>query len=129
MIILNILFYRFLQLNIYRSLYWAIMFISIIQLILLMPTIIILLRINYGCEIIESADLTIKIVLFAFCLVFLALNFGYYSPNRTRKLREKFSKQSSMNNKLKTMLAILGCFIVLIFSDDFWKLFFTIPQC
>ena len=129
MVVLNILFYRFLQLNVYRSLYWAIMFISIIQFALLLPTAIILLRINYGCEIIESADSKIKIALFALCLIFLALNFGYYSSKRTRKLRVNFSKQSKLQVRSKTILAILGCIAVLFFSDDFWGLFFTIPQC
>lgn len=129
MVILNILFYRFLQLNVYRSLYWAIMYISIVQLILLLPTAIILLRINYGCEIMESTDSTIKVVLFVLCLIFLALNFGYYSSRRTRKLRENFSKQSKKQLWIKTILTILGCFAVLFFSDDFWSLFFPIPQC
>ena len=129
MVVLNILFYKLLQLNVYRPLYWAIIFISIIQLALLLPTAKILLRINYGCEIIASADTAIKTALFVFCLIFLILNFGYYSSKRTRRLRENFSKQSKKQIWLKTIFAILGCFAVLFFSDDFWSLFFIIPQC
>lgn len=129
MVLFNVLFYRFLQLKIYRSLYWAIMFTSIIQFIILLPTVIILLRVNYGCRIMESSDSTIKITLSIFCVVFLALNFKYYSSSRSRKLREHFSQQSKSKVWLKTILAILGCFSVLFFSDNFWSLFFDIPQC
>ncbi len=127
--ILNILFYKVMKFKIYRSIYWAIMLISIIQLIIFLPSIIILLRFFFGCEGIELKDLSIKIGLTIFCFLLLGLNFLYYSPSRIRNLQHRYSNLSKWQVLQKTCVSILICLAILVFSDDILSLFIDIPKC
>ena len=127
--VLDILFYQFLQLKIHRSVYWAIIFMTIVQIVMLLPSAIILFRVNYGCAGIQQTDALIKTALIVFSILFLALNFGYYSLSRIRKLRERFFGRSSSMVWIKTLLAVLLFVSFLIFSDDFLRIFIGIPEC
>ncbi len=127
--VMDVLFYHFLQLKIYRSLYWSVMFLIIIQLIMLLPLAIILLRVNYGCEGLEKMDSSIKGIIAIFCIAFLGLNFRYYSSSRVRKLRQKFANQSKSLIWIKTVLATLLFLTSIILSDDILGMFMEIPEC
>jgi threonine/homoserine/homoserine lactone efflux protein len=96
---------------------------------MLLPLAIILLRVNYGCAGIEQTDASIKTILIVFSILFLALNFRYYSSSRTRRLRERFSEKPSIIVWIKTLFAVLLIISFLVFTDDFLRIFMVIPEC
>jgi hypothetical protein len=127
MAIFNYIFYRFLQTNIHKPIYWAKIFVPVIEILIFLPASLTLVKYSYGCSVIsEKAIGMIGILLWL--LVWL-VNSYYYSPSRIRKIIKKYSEDSRLMGNIKLLIICLLLISVFMLADDLIKLFIEMPDC
>jgi len=125
----NYLFYRFLQVRIHKPTYWAKIFVPIIEVLVLLPAALTLSKFFFGCYNQQVNDGTIKIFLSVFALLVWGANSLYYSPDRIRKINEKYSSESRLQGNLKLILICLLLFFIFWFGSAAIRMVVRIPAC
>lgn len=126
---IDYLFYRLSRMKIHKPAYWAKIFVPVLVGVAFLPACLTLLKYFWGCYDRESNDGTIKFVVLAIAVVLMMITSFYYSPNRIRKLNEKYSAESGSWRNLKLIfsgLLLAGIFLV---GSAAVRYFVRIPEC
>ena len=126
---INYLFYRFSQINIHRPTYWARIFVPVLVILAFMPLILTLSKYYFGCYDIQSDDGTIKIILSAIViLVWMTISF-YYSPQRIKRITERYSGESKTWGNMKLLFVSFLLVSLFWFGSTLIRHLVEIPDC
>lgn len=94
-----------------------------------MPIVLTLCKYFFGCYDSKANDGTIKIILSAVVLLVWMVNSFYYSPNRIKKINDKYSNDSKRWGNLKLIFACLILLGIFMFGSTVVRYFINIPEC
>lgn len=127
--VINYLFYRFSQIKIHKPTYWAKIFVPVVVVGVFMPVTLTLSKYFFGCYDSKGNDGAIKIVLSAVVLLVWVINSFYYSPQRIKKINDKYSNESKLWGNLKLALVCLILLGIFMFGSTAVRFFVQIPNC
>src|SRR5687767_5767477 len=122
MMLFDYLFIKLLTIKIYERVYWAKIFITCIEIIALEPTINAISKFYFGCK-------SPEISFYVLALLLLFFNSIYYSPDRIKKLKERYREESFSKRNIKFLLIAASLTMIFVFLDELVKLFIEIPNC
>ena len=126
---INYLFYRFSQVKIHRPTYWARIFVPVLVILAFMSVILTLSKYYFRCYDIQANDGTIKIVLSAIVIVtWMAVSF-YYSPQRIKRITDRYSGESKVWGNIKLLFISLLLVLVFWFGSTVIRHLIEIPNC
>ena len=126
---INYLFYRLSRIRIHKSTYWAKIFVTILIALAFFPSCLTLLKYFWGCYDYRSNRVLINFLILGVAFVVMALINFYYSPNRVKKLNEKYSRELNRRGNIKLILISALLVIVFMLGSKIIRYFVQIPEC
>lgn len=125
---INFLFYRFSQLKIHKPSYWAKIFVCIIIAMAFLPAFLTLSK-YFGCYDQKANDGTIKLIILGVGIVSTMISNFYFSPQRIKKINDKYSSESKLWGNLKLAFVCLILLGIFILGSTVVRYFIQIPDC
>lgn len=128
---MNYLFFKLTNLRIFRSTYWARIFIVIFQGILLLPVYILLLKAYLGCDDFNALNHngTLKWLYALIALVLLLINYFYYNLDRIKRIDREYRNYKGLRSYVRLSLIILLFILWMLKAGDLIRLFVEVPSC
>jgi len=126
---INYLFYRFSKMKIHKPTYWAKIFVPVIEVAVFMPAVLTLSKYFFGCYDSNTNDGTIKIILSVVVVLVWAGNSFYYSPQRIKKINDRYSSESKVWGNLKLILICMLLLVIFMLGSTTIRYFMQIPEC
>jgi hypothetical protein len=125
---INYLFYRFSRIKIHRPTYWAKIIVCVIITMAFLPAFLTLSK-YFGCYDQKANDGTIKLFILGVGIVVTMISNFYYSPQRIKKINNKYSSESKLLGNLKFAFVCLIFLGIFIFGSTVVRCFIQIPDC
>jgi len=94
-----------------------------------MPVALTLSKYFFGCYDSEGNDGAIKIILSAVVLLVWVVNSFYYSPQRIKKINDKYSSESKLWGNLKLTFVCLILLGIFLCGSTVVSYFIQLPDC
>lgn len=128
---MNYLFYKFTNLKIHRSIYWAKIFTAILQGVVLLPVYLIMTKVIIGC--IEFSTLeengALKWGYTLFALLLWIANYYFYNQDRIKRIDRKYRNETSVSSYLKLVFLIVLIIVWMLKAGDIIRLLVDVPDC
>lgn len=126
---IDYLFYRFSQIKVHKPTYWAKIFVPVLVMLAFMPVVLTLSLYIFGCYDSKANDGAIKIILSAVVVLVWIANSLYYSPQRIKRITDKYSSESKLWGNLKLAFICLLLLAIFMYGSSTIRYLMTIPEC
>jgi len=94
-----------------------------------MPAALTLSKYFFGCYDSKANDGSIKIILSAVVLLVWMANSFYYSPQRIKKINDRYSNESKLWGNLKLTFICLLLLAIFWYGSTVIRMLIDIPEC
>jgi hypothetical protein len=131
LVVMDYLFFKLTTIKIYKPLYWARIFITIIYGIILLPIYVISLKSLLGCTAYDEMNINgvLRWVYFFIALCIFSINYFYYNPNRIKRINRRYRNLTGVKSNILTLIIIIAIVGWILLAGDFIRLFLNIPKC